>query len=803
MTSLTKTRLLNLCFLIIGQLVSSFLVTAIAQAESKVVTSAPSQKKEFIASEDSPVLEPLGASEVRPMDDASQELLSKPKSPQSVSKFTVGPAVYEVLGQPLPEVAQAKPVSSPATKLIQPVPSTQPIQPQSNADYIVPPHEAAKAKLNPFTTTFILNGTPISHLTNWELGTGYEFSDAQKDTFTQTGVVAIASQVKESLSRKNVYTVDQTGSYLQLRSVRQSRTVSVARREPQTLTGLKIQLSLTGSCIFPGSDSNDQCTYTPGLVTDNTSINPDFLVPTRVLQPSDVGDIVTPESLAVIRLPGFQRGANGQEIGVDLNFPNAGARPGNSQSTQTSVSRTEDVDNAPAATFSRVHQIVKANHKKAVIGRTVHGISVILDDKNTVLNSSLQLAAQLLPDVEPHLEGSTEAINPNVNKNLFLAANNTRIPENSLTIYQAGIGSANSLTASTTKLSNIPAATFNSVWLGLSPVTERSYSTDVRYETTGPQVALASSGGEGGIDSNTKFTSIVNTERFSTSQLQDFYTQIYLSFYNQNANFVTTTRLTEKTSYFPHLGFSGNITGSTAVLRYYAGVIASDTPKVYIGLDYTKSTRSGWNYTVGGIGYLNPDRDYYSQLQSSLSKRVSLGHDNSFAVAAGLNYAIDRETQIGSTTIISPASSVTVSASTRLGPVSVGVVQYFGGILPNSVKNMLLVNLELRPSKNVRLSAYATPISENSDRTRFGLTALISLGHRYNSPTLLFAWNNNEYDFGADSLGRSLRSINNVFSLTFKIGDPLSPFDAASAKRIDQQLDQESERYLNERNKST
>jgi hypothetical protein len=800
MTSITKPWTLSIWCISIGQLVLGFCLAAIAHATPLNVSgqvlphnssSNPSNNKNFIVPEDSLALDPLISPEQPDFKPVNEEL-SKESSRAAVT-FTTGTVVNEVARHSSPQVAQSEPVSLPKAKPAQADPK--------EAEFKIPPHVVEKAKLNPFTTTLILNGTPISHLTKWELATGYEFGEGKKDNFTQTGVIAITSEVKESLTRKNVYTVDQSGRYLQLRSLKKSRTVSVAQRDPQTLTGLKIQLSFTGSCIFPGQKSTDQCTYTPGLVTDDKSIDPDFLVPTRILQLSNVGDVVTPESLAVMRLPGFQRGANGQDIGVDLNFPNAGVRPGNSQSTQRTMSREEAVDNVPAATYSRVRQVVKANHRKAVIGRTIHGFTAIPEDKNTVLNSALQLGAQLLPDVEPHLEGSDIVVNPNVNKNLFLAANNTRIPEGGLTIYQAGLGSADSLKASATQLKDIPVATFNSVWFGLSPVTERRYLKGIRYETTGAQVALASSGAEGGLDSNAEFTSRVNTEQFSTNQIQDFYTQIYLSFYNQNANLVTTTQLVEKTSYFPHIGFSGNITGSSDVFRYYAGVIATTEPKVYLGLDYTKSTRSGWNYTIGGIGYLNPDRDYYSQLQSSLSKKISLGHGNKFTLATGLNYAIDRETQIGSTTIISPASSVTVSASTQLGPVTFGVVQYFGGILPSSVKNMLSVNLEVRPHKNVRLSAYATPISENSDRTRYGATAQFKLGSHYNSPALSFAWSNNEYDLGVDSEGKALQSINNVFSITFKLGEPASPFDAESAKRMKQQLEQESERYLNERNK--
>jgi hypothetical protein len=798
-----KNLSLRLGLLLAGPVVLSTALSTRANAiPLNTVPQISIQNRELKPLESTSEVKPLLSQRPLEFQAATNSLIS-PKSIETTSPtkvtFTSDPSIKASLSSsPQKSSVETPRIAQPA---IEPEPEASRV-PRKEAEFIMPPRTASKKKLNPFTTTLILNGKPISHLTNWELATGTDFGEDRSTNLNLNGTVKIDSKVTESLTRNNVYKVDQTGSYLQLRTVQHARTISVNRKEPQTLTGLRIQLSLTGSCILPGGNSDRQCTYTPGIFTDNSSINSDFLVPTRIFQLSNVGDVVTPESLAIIQLPGFQSGANGQNIGLDLYFPNAGALPKDPQSNPTTVSRTEDVENTTAATYSRVHQIVKANDRKAVIGRTIHGFTAIPEDKNTLLNSALQLGTQLFPDVDPPLKGSSQSVNPNVNNNLFLAANNTRIPDNSFTVYQAGMGQADSLKTSANKLSDVPAATFNSFWLGLSPITERSYSTGVRYETTGPQKALASSGAEGGTGSNNSFTSVVNADTISTSQLQNFYTQIYLSFYNQDANLVTTSKLVEKTHYFPHFGFTGNITRSQDVLRYYAGAIISDTPKVYLGLDYTKKTQNGWTFAAGGIGYLNPDRDYYSQVQGSISKKIALGKAKNLFLATGFNYAIDRETQIGNTTIISPASSVTVSASTQLGPVTFGVVQYFGGILPNSVRNMLVTNLELKLSDSVRLSAYATPISENADRSLLGISAQFRLGRQYNSPTLSLSWSNNEYNFGVDSIGRELRTSNNVFSLTFKMGDPPNPFDAERAKRLTEQLDRESQEYLNKRNKA-
>lgn len=68
------------------------------------------------------------------------------------------------------------------------------------------------------------------------------------------------------------------------------------------------------------------------------------------------------------------------------------------------------------------------------------------------------------------------------------------------------------------------------------------------------------------------------------------------------------------------------------------------------------------------------------------------------------------------------------------------------------------------------------------------------LGKNYNSPSLIFSWANNEYDFGNDPVGRKLVTTDNVFSIVFKIGQPANPFDRSTAEKIRQQTEQEVQR---------
>ena len=117
-----------------------------------------------------------------------------------------------------------------------------------NSEYILPPTIAAQEKIHPFTTTLPLNGIPISHLTEWELYTGATFGDDTNTSISAGGIVKIDGRIIESLTKDNIYTVDQKGSYLQLQRIRETREVAVTRNEPHTMLGMQMQMSFTASC---------------------------------------------------------------------------------------------------------------------------------------------------------------------------------------------------------------------------------------------------------------------------------------------------------------------------------------------------------------------------------------------------------------------------------------------------------------------------------------------------------------------------------------------------------------------------
>ncbi|MGD1716892.1 hypothetical protein [Dapis sp. BLCC M172] len=672
-----------------------------------------------------------------------------------------------------PVLAETPKWSTSATDLETTAPSLnkKPKNSTPDPDYIIPPRIAADEKISPLTTSLPLNDIPISHLTKWQFNTSQSFADtANNDTFFN-GTLKLNGRVIESLTRDNIYTVDQKTTYFQLRSVPLDRKVTTRTIEPSTLTGTEIQLSLTAACFFPDAPNDEQCTYTPGLAVDRNSIDPEFLVPTRVFQSSQVGDVVTPETLAFMKLPGFQGGTSSQPIGVDLYFPNAGAFPGNAQSQKTQIEREEENDYTISTTMSRVRQVVKANDTEAVLGRTIHGFTMFFDDENRGLNTAIQTAAQFLPDVIPDLKGSENSVNSNINRYLFLAANNTRLPSSSFTIYSAGVGRAKSLTPDVTSLRQVPKGNYHSIWLGLSPNIDRSINEGrTFYDPTGPQVAIASGGAEGGAESNVELESAVNQGKFSTANLQDFHAQVYLSFLQQDANFVRESIYREETSYSPHLSFTGNWTGTQDVLRYYTGVIASEKPKFYLGGDYTKSMVNGWSFRAGGIGYINPDRDYYSQLFGNVAKRFRISKNANFSLSTFFNYAIDRDTRIGDIINNSPASELAASARLNWGIASVGVTYYFGDILPNSFEDRLLLEFSIRPLKNITFSGYVAAVDETSNRSVYGASLTWRLKNKNNSPTLSLSWKNQEYDYGQDPFGNNLTVNDNTFTVLFRVG---------------------------------
>lgn len=643
---------------------------------------------------------------------------------------------------------------------------------QTDSLYKIQPKIVPKEKVPPILTTFTLNDMTINHFTKEVVDGYFVFGDERSENYYINGLYQIDSRVVQSLSQDNVFTSDFKADYVSVQTINNERKVSLSYLEPQTLRGFETQQTFIGPCELINdniSESNQQCTFLPPLVVDRNSIEPQFFVPTRIEQMGKIGDVISPETLAILKQPGWQNiGANGEITGVDIYFPNIGATPGNSQSNQSSISRREDIDTTYSLGYYRVRQIVKANAQEAVLGRTIRGIGVVIDDENSLLHPLLGAAAEILPDIEPSLQGLPQDANTNINKNLFNAANNIRIPQSSFVIYQAGMGAAehtkkntNNPQAATNTSRRIPSAIFNSIWLGMSPVTQRSFSQNYRYVSTAEERQIMRAGGEGGIDSDISFILATNENSIASADLNNFYIQAYISFLERNVNFVTSTTLTEKTNYYPHLSFTGNITTYNSVFRYYTGAIAAQDLKLYVGADYTRYW-DNWLFNLSAITYYNGNKDYFSKTEGSLSKQFKLNPVTNLNLFTEFRYAWEHNKD---NFLDNPIDNfLSIGTSIDFKKFSLRVSQLLD-LFPDSIGNKLQASLNIPLGSNASLTAYLSP---QKNINSYGISAQYTWRNSSTTSNLIFSWNRNIYDFGNDSFGKDLETTNDTFTFLFK-----------------------------------
>jgi hypothetical protein len=693
------------------------------------------------------------------------------------------------LPQPLvPETTDQSPVVP-----ISPAATTPPAV--NDPRYLIAPRNVNLDQVLPLSTQVVIDEVPFTHQSQFEITGGVELGNQRSTNPSLTGNALTGATIQESVSKDRVYRVDYRSSYGKVRTVRQQREISTATVAPETALGNRQQISVVADClpgianspINPGQKQT--CNYLPSLKNDETAIDPQTLLPTRFLSPSKFGDIVTPESLAAMRAPGFQSGANGQELGLDLYFPLVSTRPGNTQGTGGTVTRFESVTDVPAITAGSIRQVVVTNGQQNALGRTVRGFTYPGSTHNLALNSGVQLLSELLPDIEPTVGMGIKGRPTSISRNLFLAANNNRSPENSFTAYQAGLG------RSKTPLDarSLPTANYNSIWVGLSPVISRQAISKTTYQTTGPERVTLSSGGEGAIDSNVSVVTAIGGTDAGLNNLNNFnltnaYSQAYLTLYERDVNTLNSVVLKENTTYHPHISFAGNVTTANSVLRYYSGAIFNTGYEQqpaslhgYVGGDFTAVGAGGLNYSLAAVGYLNPTPEYYSRIAGTVSQRVKLGQAPGYNLvfSSGINYAIDGNSNLDALKFRSGNSFLNVGATANLGSVSLGASYFIPTGLPNQIDNLLSTNLSWKIIDGVSLSGYYTPVNDNSSRSTIGASAAFRLGKDYNSPTLSLNWNRNEIDFGKGGASR-IGYADNVYGIYFRFGTPSNPFSPAN-----------------------
>lgn len=638
----------------------------------------------------------------------------------------------------------------------------QPLNADASTTVSIPP-----GVLSPVVTTIPFDQVALDYGTRAQISTGISFGNDRSTNLHYNGLVNFNQTVESRSGPDNRTTLIQRQQVLSIRDLPQERRLTISIGEPLRLLSQDIQFSLTGSCLDP--EVGDICTYTPGLITDETSIDPSTQFPTRFEQTSNFGDVVLPETLAAIQAPGFQRGTDIQEIGVDLRLPNIGVLPNFDADNGIETQREEVFATTPALGYTTINQTVQANATEAALARTIRGPVVILDPDQSVLNIALAALALVLPEKQVMVAATEDPANPAINLRLFTAANNVRLPLASLTLYQAGSGHATTPSDSAEEPQDEARARFNSIWLGLSPVTERSLTQTIGFRPLGEREVMLAAGGEGGGREAATLTSIVGSQVFDVNVIDNIYTQNYVTIYQQDVLNQVGVEQIERIRYYPHLSFSANNTGTYNSFRYYAGTIAGPSIQTYGGLDYQGYTDSGLFYRTGAIGVINPNYDRYSNLWGEVNQQLTLPRESSLTLGTGFNWAIDQDNTIGDIEQRGDGSNIFARARWTNGSVSLGATQTLGDILPNSQPTRTVLDTAIRIGDSIALTGFWAPFSANTSEPVLGALADVTLRLGRITPNLQFSWANQRFNYGKDPSGSPLTAASDTFSLSFRM----------------------------------
>jgi hypothetical protein len=637
-----------------------------------------------------------------------------------------------------------------------------PVAPTQNSvrdpRYILPPRLLDPNTVDPFSNQFILNGDKVSQGTGTVVKTGFESGNFRTSDLNFTIYKVIGVENIQSVTSDSVVRVQSKIESVGVRSVERQRDIVATVSKPQTLLGVREQISLDADCL---DGSGRTCTFLPGITINESNLNRQ-LQPTNVNFTSQFGEVLTPASVAAIREPGFQGGANGQLAGIDLNIPAIGLveTPWSSNPTLTG-GRREDIGSAVAVNYTRMNQNFATNGVESVLGRTIRSASYINIDRNQELNAGIQALGQVLPEFQPSIAPGQPGARIVVNPNLYRAANAVRTPDNSQTVYQVGTGYA----ASQGKDPKIPpGATHNAIWLGLSPVVDRQLVRDYYYNTRRDPQVVQSGGGEGG---SVPVAVNLNDFGFTSGSLQNAYGQGYVTVYNRDVDRVDVETLRQRTDYYPHLSFTGVSMGENNLWRYYTGAIVSlNAPsqvnqniKAYIGTDFSVVNPRGLSFGVGGIGYLNPNPEYATQLYANANQAIGLGANprNNLTLGVNANYIPDGVIKIQSLPVRSAQSYVSAGMNINLGDISLGGTQFFGGALPDAVDTKTLVTLGWKVTDRLNVGAFYTVADRNISTNPYGANLSYALDPSSNS-MLYLGWNAAEIDFR-----RTLGPTSNIY----------------------------------------
>jgi hypothetical protein len=699
------------------------------------------------------------------------------------------PLIPPIIITPLPSITQIIPLNSILTPELIPAPNHAPAVPAINAPispqpardprFIIAPQVLEAQVVDPFSTQFVVNGNKVSHLTTTVVNSGYESGNFRTSDLSFDVYKLIGAKHVQSVTADRVVRVNSQLEVGGVRSVAQNQDIAVAVSQPQTLLGFRQQISLDGNCL---DGSGRTCTYLPGIKIDDTVIDRNKLQPTGVNITSQFGDVISPASVAAIRAPGFQGGANGANYGIDLNLPAVGlVPPPVGTPTVLTGERRETISTGVAVNYTRLNQDFATNGKESTLGRTIRSLNYINgvgkayrnDNRNQLLNLAVNALGQVLPEFQPRIAPGESGAKIVVNPNLYRAANAVRIPDSSLTVYQSGTGYAASR-GSDPRVP--PGANHQALWVGLSPIVEREFGKDFRYITLREPRVVARSGGEGG---NVPVAINLNNFGFNSGGLQNAYGQGYVTVFNRDVNRVDVETIRQRTDYYPHISYTGTNLTENTLWRYFTGAIVNagfepkntQNVKAYIGTDYSIINSRGLSFSLGGVGYLNPDPEYYSQLFANGNQSIDLGSNprNNLVVGVNTNYIVDGSVTIKSLPVRSAQSFINAGLAINLGDISIGGTQFIGNLLPESVESKTIVNAGWKISDRLKIGGFVSLFDRNVSKNPFGASLSYDLDPNANS-TLYVGWNAAEIDFRR-SLGPTANIYkDNTVSVSIKYG---------------------------------
>lgn len=633
----------------------------------------------------------------------------------------------------------------------------------------------------PLTSRFILNGTTLEHgASGFAAVTGLN-GNKRNGMLSFSATYGFGNSLKEGV-QNNLFRRRQSGWYLQYNNVERKRTITTTREETVDVLGTRIMLSVTGGCIAPGSASGSLCTYTPGVAVDTASIDPDTLVPGRFVFSSQFSQEISRDTHQALQAPGFQRGVEGgtEVVGMDLLLPNTGATAPAGPAGKSSINRVEKVKSRPMVTLSRVEQNLYSNDRAASLDRTIRGFVLLEDDEWTDRALAFQAAAWLLPAFSAELNAGSSRPNLRISNNLFMSANNLRLPRDSHTVYQSSRAWVPHGDAPARRASETPVAWAHGLWLGFSPVRDVRRSERLKITPTAARATLDSSFAQGGY--NDSFGELIDGTITVIDQIDNQITE--LEFSNIGDLFVQSgTELTSQAAirritsqeewryrYIPHLSLTGDRTSGTSVLRYYGGALFDDEPNVYAGFDVSHYSETGWSAYFRADGYTRPNRDYYSAVEGRLSRDITLSENRRLSVGVAANAALGRPDAKGEEIRFSEDSNtLDLMAQYYKGATSYSFRQRFSNLDSDDHGASTGFGFTHELTPHLALRGQVVPLSTEKSfiRAQAGLT--LSVDDKENPPSFGMQWARIEYDYGRDIVGRKLDTSENVFFATFRM----------------------------------